>query len=244
MEFSFWLLILFTIVYEPIIGFFAFKKFKLGVRENQHRRVKFYQQTMLGLWIPSIFIFLLALFTELSFQDIGLTFPAINTESLGPLITYSVFVLAILYFIGLLYYSIGYQFSKKMRSKLREAKQKEWDNVHFSEILPITNAEKKLWNYVSLTAGITEEVIYRGFLIFAFSYLFPDLSIWFTVVLSSLLFGLAHTYQGIKGVLQTTVVGVIFSILYIGVGSILPLMLLHFLIDYVAKLGDRPERIN
>jgi membrane protease YdiL (CAAX protease family) len=131
-----------------------------------------------------------------------------------------------------------------MRSKLREAKQKEWDNVHFSEILPITNAEKKLWNYVSLTAGITEEVIYRGFLIFAFSYLFPDLSIWFTVVLSSLLFGLAHTYQGIKGVLQTTVVGVIFSILYIGVGSILPLMLLHFLIDYVAKLGDRPERIN
>ncbi|MEK4146027.1 MULTISPECIES: CPBP family intramembrane glutamic endopeptidase [Robertmurraya] len=244
MEFNYWLLILFAILYEPIIGYFAFKKFILDVRENQRVRLKFYQQTMLGLWIPTIFIVLLALFTELSFQDIGLSFPTINTDSLGPFITYSVFVLAILYLIGLLYYSIGYQLSEKIRAKLEEAKQKEWDNVGFSEILPITSKEKKRWNYVSLTAGITEEVIYRGFLIFAFSYLFPDFSIWFVLLLSSLLFGLAHTYQGVRGVLQTTMVGVFFSILYIGIGSILPLMLLHFLIDYVAKLGDRPKPIN
>ncbi|WP_062108677.1 CPBP family glutamic-type intramembrane protease [Bacillus niameyensis] len=40
------------------------------------------------------------------------------------------------------------------------------------------------------------------------------------------------------GVLRTTLFGVIFSILYIGIGSILPLVIFHFLINYVAKLGD------
>ena len=109
--------------------------------------------------------------------------------------------------------------------------------------MPVTNKEKKIWNFVSLTAGITEEIIYRGFLIFAFAYLFPDFSIWLVIILSSLLFGLAHTYQGFTtGVLRTTIFGVIFSILYIGIGSILPLIVIHFLIDYVAKLGELKEQ--
>lgn len=116
------------------------------------------------------------------------------------------------------------------------------NDISFEELLPVTKKEKKLWNYVSLTAGITEEMIYRGFLIYAITYLFPNFSIWLVLVLSSFLFGLAHTYQGFKiGVLRTTIVGFIFSILYIGLGSILPVMILHFLIDYLAKLGDTKQ---
>ena len=58
------------------------------------------------------------------------------------------------------------------------------------------------------------------------------------ILSASVLFGLAHTYQGITGVVKTTIVGVLFSILYIGLGSILPIILLHFLLDYMAKLGN------
>ncbi|MEH7379023.1 CPBP family intramembrane glutamic endopeptidase [Bacillus sp. JJ1533] len=106
-------------------------------------------------------------------------------------------------------------------------------------MLPVTDKEKKIWNYVSLTAGITEEIIYRGFLIFALGYFFPGLSIGLVIILSSLMFGMAHTYQGfLTGVIRTTIFGLLFSILYIGIGSILPLIVFHFLIDYVAKLGD------
>ncbi|MDD1370648.1 CPBP family intramembrane metalloprotease, partial [Bacillus sp. MHSD17] len=47
-----------------------------------------------------------------------------------------------------------------------------------------------------------------------------------------------HTYQALLGVLKTTMVGILFSGIYIGLGSILPLIVFHFLIDYVAKLGD------
>lgn len=243
MELGFWLVIIFALIYEPIVGYSDFKKFKVDVRGNQNARLKFYKSSIIGLWIPTVFILLLVIFTELTLKDIGLSVPKINTDTLGPLVTYSVFAVASLYLIGILYYSIGYQFSDKIRAKLAQAKQKEWDNVSFSEILPVTNREKKIWNYVSLTAGITEEIIYRGFLIFALAYLFSDFSIWVVIFFSSLLFGLAHIYQGFTtGVLRTTVFGVVFSIFYIGIGSILPLIVIHFLIDYVAKLGELKEQ--
>jgi uncharacterized protein len=239
MEFWFWLLVIFTLLYEPIIGYFDFKKFKVNVIKNKNAKLKYYTNTIIGLWVPTIIIILLVVFTELTLKNIGLAIPQINADTLGPLVTYSVFTVALLYLFGVLYYSIGYHFSDKIRTKLSQAKEKERENVVFSELLPITNKEKKIWNYVALTAGVTEEIIYRGFLIFALAYLFPNFSIWLIIALSSLLFGLAHTYQGFTlGVIRTTIFGLLFSILYIGLGSILPLIILHFLIDYLAKLGD------
>jgi len=243
MEFAFWFLIIFTLLYEPIIGYFDFKKFKVDVKENQNARLKYYNGSILGLWIPTIFILLLVIFTELTLKNIGLSVPNINTDILGPLITYSVFAVVLFYFFGLLYYSIGYHISDKVRKKMKQVKEKEWKNDDFSQILPVTNNEKRVWNYVSLTAGITEEIIYRGFLLFALSYLFPDFSVWFIIIFSSLLFGLAHTYQGfVTGVVRTTVIGIILSIFYIGIGSISPLIVFHFLVNYVAKLGELKEQ--
>ncbi|CAG9619561.1 CPBP family intramembrane glutamic endopeptidase [Sutcliffiella rhizosphaerae] len=239
MEYAFWIIIIFTLVYEPIFGYFDFQKFKLNVKLNENARTKYYINSIISLWIPTIFILFLIVFTDLTFTNIGLTFPTINTEVLGPITTYSVFAIALVYLLGITYYLIGYRYSDKIRKKLSQAKENQWDNVEFSDILPTTTKEKKWWNYVSITAGITEEIIYRGFLIFALSFLFPNFSIWIIIFLSSLLFGLAHTYQGfMTGVLRTTIFGVIFSILYIGLGSILPLIVFHFLIDFFAKLGE------
>ncbi|WP_404430792.1 CPBP family intramembrane glutamic endopeptidase [Sutcliffiella horikoshii] len=236
---GFWLVILFALVYEPIFGYRDFQKFKEEVKKNKGARLKFYKSTIICLGIPTVFILLLVVFTELTFESIGLTLPSINTQPLGPWVTYIVFAVVALYAIGILYYSVGYHFSGNIRSKLTQAKQKQWENVSFSDLIPVTKKEKKVWNYVSFTAGVTEEIIYRGFLLFALSFLFPDLSIWLVILLASILFGLAHTYQGfVTGVVRTTIFGIVFSILYIGLGSILPLIVLHFLIDYLAKLGD------
>ena len=242
MEYAFWLVIIFALLYEPIIGYFDFQKFKLDVKTNEKARTNYYINSIIGLCGPTIFILLIVVFTDLTFTDIGLTMPTINTEVFGPFITYSAFVIALLYLLSIIYYLIGFRYSDKIRSKLSQAKEKELDKVEFSEILPTTKKEKKMWNYVSITAGVTEEIIYRGFLIFALVFLFPNFSIWLIILLSSVLFGLAHTYQGlITGVLRTTVFGIIFSILYLGLGSILPLIIFHFLINYFAKLGEDIE---
>ena len=238
MEFAFWLVIIFALLYEPIVGYFDFRKFKLDVKTNEKARTRYYIHSIVGLWVPALFILLLAAFTNLTYKDIGLTWPAINTELLGPVMTYSAFGIALLYLFVILYYFIGYRYSVKMRNQLLQVKEKEWEKADFSEILPTTEKERRLWNYVSITAAVTEEIIYRGFLIFALAFVFPHFSIWLIMLLASLLFGLAHTYQGLTGVLRTTVFGIVFSILYIGLGSILPLIVFHFLIDYFAKLGD------
>lgn len=238
MVFGFWLIIGFTLLYEPIIGYLGYQKFKIAVKENVNARSNYYIKIMIGAWIRTILILLLVFFTELSLKDIGIGLPNIDTGTLGKVITYSIFVSAFLYLLNVLYYCLGYHLSHKIRKKFIEAKEKQLKTASFSDIIPVTNKEKKIWNYVSLTAGITEEIIYRGFLIFALSYIFPDFSIWLVIIFSGLLFGLGHTYQGVAEVLKITVVGIFFSALYIGLGSILPLMIFHFLIDYISKLDD------
>lgn len=238
MIFCLCLIIFFTLVYEPIIGYYEYQKFKISVKKDVNVRSKYYIKIIIGLWIPTIFILLLVSVTELNLKDIGIDIPTINTDPLGSVMTYALLIIVFLYLLIVMYYCVGYHFSNKIRTKLIQAKESQLNTVSFSDIIPVTSKEKHLWNYVSLTAGVTEEIIYRGFLMFAFSYIFPDLSIWLVLIFSSLLFGLAHTYQGFSGVIRTTIVGMLFAGLYIVLGSILPLIVLHFLIDYVAKLGD------
>ncbi|GAA0340003.1 hypothetical protein GCM10008967_32990 [Bacillus carboniphilus] len=243
MVIGFWVLLVFLLVYEPIIGYFDFQKFLKKVVIDDGARVRYYVNSIIGLWMPTLFILLLILFTDLTMGQIGLSIPNINTELLGPWVTYVGLGLGSLSLLFILYYILGYHFSEKMKKQLTDKKTKEWENSSISVMLPVSKKEKKLWNYVSLTAGITEEIIYRGFLIYALTYLFPELSIWVVIVVASLIFGLAHTYQGfIVGVTRTAIVGVIFSILYIGLDSILPLILLHFLLDYIVKLGDENKQ--
>ena len=238
MLYGIWLLIIFTLIYEPIIGYFVYQRFKIALKEDAAARSNYYVTIMTGLWLPTFSILLLVYFTDLHLRDIGLALPSIHTETLGPGLTYAILLIGLIYIAMMIYYLVGYKVSHKVRARFIEAKEKGLDAAPYSDLLPVTKREKKIWSYVSLTAGVTEEIIYRGFLLFAFSYLFPHLSIWLVIILSSLLFGLAHTYQGAAGVIKTTIVGIIFSCLYIGMGSIIPLIILHFLIDYVSKLGD------
>ncbi len=237
MELGLLVIIIFTVFYEPIIGYFGFQRFKSAVREKENARSNYYTYIMVGLWIPTLFILLLAMFTELEFRQIGIALPTFDAEPLGPFITYTLIAVASLYTLTLLYYYIAYQLSDSFQEKLTKTKKDQLSNLSYSVILPVSNKEKERWKSISVTVGITEEIIYRGTLIFAFTSLFPDQPIWLSILLSSLLFGLAHTYQGMSGVIKTTIIGILFSIVYIGLNSIIPLITLHFLINYTAELG-------
>ncbi|WP_426982639.1 CPBP family intramembrane glutamic endopeptidase [Bacillus cabrialesii] len=93
--------------------------------------------------------------------------------------------------------------------------------------------------YCILNSRYNEEIIYRGFLMFVLAFLFPQISNWVIILVSSLLFGVAHTYQELwQGVIRTSLVGALFSALYIIIDSIIPLIILHVLVDYLTKLDD------
>jgi uncharacterized protein len=51
------------------------------------------------------------------------------------------------------------------------------------------------------------------------------------VALACVIFGIAHMYQGLKGVFGTALMGVVFSAIYAVTGNLLAPMILHFLID-------------
>jgi membrane protease YdiL (CAAX protease family) len=56
---------------------------------------------------------------------------------------------------------------------------------------------------------------------------------WFGIVLSAVLFGLAHLYQGPAGMLSTGITGLISAVAYHAFGRVAPLMLAHYLHDAV-----------
>jgi uncharacterized protein len=96
-------------------------------------------------------------------------------------------------------------------------------------LLPHSPAERTMFWVVSLTAGVCEEMLYRGFL-------FWYLSVWMgpiaAAVLSALLFGAGHVYLGPWQIPKTGFIGLLFVCVMLASGSIWPAMLLHAAIDW------------
>jgi uncharacterized protein len=99
---------------------------------------------------------------------------------------------------------------------------------HVELMLPHDSRELRLWNALAVTAGVCEEVLYRGYL---FAYAAHLLPLPWALAASSVLFGLGHLYQGPRGVLATTGVGALFGIVYVLSGSLYLGMAAHALID-------------
>src|SRR5262249_33586753 len=74
-------------------------------------------------------------------------------------------------------------------------------------IFPHSDTELIVFCGLALTAGICEEFLYRGFVLG--SLLHASFPAWAAIVISSVLFGLAHTYQGRGGVVGTLLLGTV-----------------------------------
>jgi membrane protease YdiL (CAAX protease family) len=55
--------------------------------------------------------------------------------------------------------------------------------------------------------------------------------LWGAVIVSSLIFGLGHEYQGVAGIMRTGLVGLLFAVLYVSSGSIWIPIIGHVLFD-------------
>lgn len=103
-------------------------------------------------------------------------------------------------------------------------------------IIPRSVAEARLFSAVALTAGICEEVLYRGFLLWYFDGL---LGWWAAVAVVIAVFGTAHFYQGPGGMARAALAGAAALGLYLLTGSLVASMALHFAVDIVHGLMMR-----
>ena len=71
--------------------------------------------------------------------------------------------------------------------------------------------------FMWIVAAFGEEFVYRGLLVKRLGLLLGNkkYSLWIAVIASSLLFGIAHRYQGIMGMINTFTVGLIFGVIFI-----------------------------
>lgn len=95
-------------------------------------------------------------------------------------------------------------------------------------ILPRTRNERAWFMALSATAGLCEELIYRGFVVWA---LVPWLGLWPAALVSVAGFGVAHAYLGRQGVVRATLAGAVFAVVVVGLGSLYPAMILHAALD-------------
>jgi len=107
-------------------------------------------------------------------------------------------------------------------------------NPVLRNLLPRTHAEVILWIVLSLTAGICEEILFRGYLQRQFSALTH--SVTGGILLQGLAFGGGHGYQGWKLMVAISVYGIIFGVLAQWRRSLRPGMMAHFLQDGVGGL--------
>jgi len=100
------------------------------------------------------------------------------------------------------------------------------DMAHNMQLmLPRGVAEIATWIALSVTAGICEETIFRGYLQRQFMFLTKSAAA--GIVISAVAFGAAHAYQGSRFVILISLFGVMFGLLAYWRGSVRPGMIAH-----------------
>jgi membrane protease YdiL (CAAX protease family) len=95
-------------------------------------------------------------------------------------------------------------------------------------LMPASAAEMRGFAAVSVTAGICEELQFRGFILWYFAALLP----WgWAIAATVAVFGIGHAYQGARNILLTGAVGGIELAVYLWTGSLLAPIVIHIVID-------------
>jgi len=108
------------------------------------------------------------------------------------------------------------------------------------KVFPQNSAERLAFFAVVLTVAICEEVIFRGFAQHVFGAWSGGLVV-AGILGSAALFALAHLYQGLRGLMATFVVGILFSIIRSWTGSLVAPLAAHFIADITAGFLAPPR---
>jgi membrane protease YdiL (CAAX protease family) len=82
-----------------------------------------------------------------------------------------------------------------------------------------------------VVVAISEETLFRGYLILRFTQITKNRSV--AVIISTVIFALGHGYEGSAGVVTVGVIGLLLSVVYIWRRSLVAPMVIHFIIDFV-----------
>jgi uncharacterized protein len=191
---------------------------------HAHHRVMGYIIALVAEWLIVAFIWLGARWQGATLSTItGANSPSLRSilRDLGLAIAYLLVANLVL---GTLSYVLG---------RLSHAAP----NSALKNLLPQTGLECVVFLLLALTAGICEEMIFRGYLQRQFTAWTRNAAL--GILIQAIAFGCAHAYQGWTQVVLIAVYGCMFGWLAWWRGSLRPGMIAHFLQDGVGGLLAR-----
>lgn len=210
-----WVLTLLLVIVSPALDYFIFRALKARpAPPSPHTKIKLFLYIILSQWILTGLTVVIMYHHGANLSDIG--------QQLGRAPWTVGVTLIVVLSLFLLTRRNRTQLSKTNPDRLKRLLQ----NVGY--ILPTSPAERPVFVVLAVTAGICEEILFRGWLV---SFLTGFGHLWLAVILSSILFGAAHLYQGVKAVPSTALLGLVFALLFVATGSLLPGQALHTFID-------------
>lgn len=210
-------------VVQPIHGTWEYNRYVERVKAGEPpNRVKFYRETFVLEWAAFVVLAATWYLLRRPVADLGFVAPGGMNFWIG--VALLVIVSALLLY--------NWRLSKTYTPEQKAKEKQTFGKLVY--ILPHTDRDYRLFFGVSITAGIVEETIYRGF---ALWYLAQFMPIWAAILASSVVFGLGHSYQGASGMVRVTIIGAVFAAFYVFTGSIWLPILGHFLLDALQGLG-------
>jgi membrane protease YdiL (CAAX protease family) len=208
-----WLLLATIVLVVPVYSYFSRRR--LETIADAHRR-SLYLRSMAALWM-------LALVTLYAWWRHDRPFDALGFQLLPGIVTTSAEIVCVMAAIAIvLRLRTLAAWSPEKRAALRGR------IGGAALVVPRTKGELALFLGLALTAGICEELLYRGFL---FAVAAPFVTVYGAVAASAIVFGLGHAYQGVRRMALVAAVGLFLGAFYFLTGSIVFPMVLHVLID-------------
>jgi len=224
-----WLLTMLLVILSPAVDHFILRALRRRPSIEPATKIKLFVFVIVSQWT-------LAALAWLTVYRLGGNLAALGEQWGEPKTTFSVLAVIAVIVLLLGIFNRG-RVSKMPPQRLRPLLER------LKLVLPTSAAERPVYVVLAVTAGICEEILFRGWLV---SFLAVGLgSVGAGVVLSSLLFGAAHFYQGWKAVPGTAVLGLLFAGLFVMTGSLLPGQMLHAWIDVKngLSLGKVAEKL-
>jgi uncharacterized protein len=205
------LLAVYAIVAAPFLGRAWYEKARRRIEAGDRlAKIKLYRAIVLDQIITTVVVLGLRLFGGISGARLGLGAPWSWWLSVGSTVLLG----------GLLAWS-----GVRLRVKAPKIREKLKDRA--DALLPGSPEERCWFAAVSVGAGISEELIFRGFLFYYFSLWFPHINGVENALVTSLIFGLGHLYQGWKGIVSAGVSGLILAGMYVLTGNLLLPIVVH-----------------
>lgn len=217
---------------EPVVGRAQYRRFLAEVADGgEPARLRHYARWIVQGWAWTVLVAgAVLVLPEVGLAELGLRGQDLNRPLTGLGISLSPSMLsglAIGLVLGVVLLAVA----------VRRGQSQDPPNLEaVRPMLPTTRRGRWGWAGVSVTAGITEEILYRGLLVLVVTALAPDVPPGLLVLGLAVVFGMAHWYQGRVGMLSTGLAGALLTGLYLATGSLLLPILVHCLIDLRALL--------